>query len=289
MKRCLGCDLTFEGELWTCPSCNHAPIVKDGFHCFAPDLNGISAFDVHSFEDMGDQLDKSFWFPPRNRLINWALSKYFPKIETYLEIGCGTGYVLKGVADNNPATKFTATDIFTEGLVGAQKRLKERASFIQTNALHLPFREEFDVIGAYDVIEHIEEDVSALKELHRALKPGGGILMTVPRHMFLWSDVDTTAHHKRRYGGAELKKKIKEAGFDLVRQLSFGMVTLPLQYISRRYLLKKSEKHTDVLETDQSPIVRFVLEKLLDLDQIPIRMGVNYPLGASLMVIARKA
>lgn len=288
MKRCLNCDITFESENWACPSCDFTPLHKNGFHCFAPDLNNVSAFDVHSFEDMGDQLDKSFWFPPRNRLINWALKTYFPPIGRYLEIGCGTGYVLKGVADNNPNATFTGTDIFTEGLVGAQKRLQGRADFIQTNALSLPYREEFDVIGAFDVIEHIEEDVSALQELHRALKPGGGILMTVPRHMFLWSDVDTTAHHKRRYGGAELKRKVNEAGFQLVRQLSFGMITLPLQYISRRFLIKKSDKHTDVLEMDPSPLVRNMLELLLNIDQIPIRMGVNYPFGASLMVIAKK-
>ena len=127
-----------------------------------------------------------------------------------------------------------------------------------------------------------------MKEIHRALKPGGGLIMTVPRHMFLWSDVDVTAHHKRRYAGAELKEKVNDAGFQLVRQLSFGMLTLPLQYISRRFLIKKSDKHTDVLEMDQSRFMSGVLETLMDIDQIPIRMGVNYPCGASLLAVAKK-
>ena len=132
------------------------------------------------------------------------------------------------------------------------------------------FREEFDVIGAFDVIEHIDGDVAALKEIHKALKPGGGILMTVPRHMFLWSAVDTTAHHKCRYSGAELRRNVQAVGFHMVRQLSFGMLTLPLQYLSRRVLMKKGTRHSDVLELDEHPIRDLVLKKLLELDQIPI-------------------
>ena len=102
----------------------------------------------------------------------------------------------------------TGADIFTKGLIFAEERLQGRAHFLQLNALDLPFRKEFDVIGAFDVIEHIDDDVAALKEIHKALKPGGGILMTVPRHMFLWSAVDTTAHHKCRYSGAELRRNV---------------------------------------------------------------------------------
>jgi SAM-dependent methyltransferase len=183
----------------------------------------------------------------------------------------------------------TGTDIFTKGFIFAEERLQGRAHFFQTNALDLPFREEFDVIGAFDVIEHIDDDVAALKEIHKALKPGGGILMMVPRHMFLLSAMDTTAHHKSRYSGAELWRNVRAVGFHMVRQLSFGMLMLPLQYFSRRVLMKKGARHSDVLETDEHPIRDLVLRKLLELDKIPIRWEINYPCGASLMVIAHKA
>ena len=180
MKRCLSCDNTFDNQSWTCPSCRFTPERKDGFLCFATDLNDISAFDESSFVDLQDSLDRSFWFPPRNRLIAWAFNRYFPGTKNYMEVGCGTGYVLKGIAGCNAGMTVTGTDIFTKGLVYAEERLQGRAEFLQTNALDLPFREEFDVIGCFDVIEHIDDDVAALKEIHKALKPGGGILMTVP-------------------------------------------------------------------------------------------------------------
>ena len=100
----------------------------------------------------------------------------------------------------------TGADIFTKGLIFAEERLQGRVHFLQTNTLDLPFLKKFDVIGAFDVIEHIDDDVAALKEIHKALKPDGGILMMVPRHMFLWSALDTTAHHKHRYSGVELRR-----------------------------------------------------------------------------------
>ena len=91
MKRRLSCDTTFDNQSWTCPSCQSTPEMKDGFLCFATDLNDISAFDESSFVDLRDSLDYNFWFPPRNRLITWAFNKYFPNTENYLEVGCGTG------------------------------------------------------------------------------------------------------------------------------------------------------------------------------------------------------
>jgi hypothetical protein len=120
------------------------------------------------------------------------------------------------------------------------------------------------------VIEHITDDVAALREIHKALRPNGGVMITVPRHMFLWSSADTMAHHTRRYSGAQLRENVSAAGFQILRQLSFGMITLPLQYISRQFLLTKSDKASEVLELDTNSITILVLEKLLEIDHIPI-------------------
>jgi hypothetical protein len=72
MEKCTECDTTFSGETWTCPSCQYAPSLHDGFLCFAPDLSNIPAFDEKSFAELGNSLDNNFWFSPRNRLITWA-------------------------------------------------------------------------------------------------------------------------------------------------------------------------------------------------------------------------
>ncbi len=75
---------------------------------------------------------------------------------------------------------------------------------LQFDACAIPYKAEFDVIGAFDVIEHIEEDTAALTQMYQALKPGGGLLITVPQHRFLWSAVDEMSYHKRRYHRNEL-------------------------------------------------------------------------------------
>ena len=95
------------------------------------------------------------------------------------------------------------------------------------DARRIPFRDEFDVIGAFDVIEHIEEDVAVIDEVGRALRPGGGFVMTVPQHPALWSPQDEHAHHVRRYTAAGLRRKVEAAGFEVVRMTSFVRLLLP--------------------------------------------------------------
>ena len=70
---------------------------------------------------------------------------------------------------------------------------------VQADARQRPYDLEFDVVGAFDVLEHIAEDLDALRQLVRAVKPGGGVLLTVPQHPALWSPIDEYSHHQRRY------------------------------------------------------------------------------------------
>lgn len=289
MRRCLSCGAVFEADAWRCPACGFEPERRQGYICFAPGLmSDATAFDVESFIELAKLEDRSFWFPLRNSLILWALEKYFPSARSFFELGCGTGVVLKAIAERTPDMELSGGDVYVEGLAHAEQRLGTRASLMQVDGTNLPFRDAFDVVGAFDVIEHIDDDVAAMRELYRATKPGGGALVIVPRHMFLWSAVDDLAQHKRRYSGGELRQKMVAAGFTVVRQLTFGALTLPLQYLSRRHLQTKGPRLSDVLELSIPAYQQVILEALLRLDQIPVRLGVNYPFGASLMTIARK-
>ena len=76
------------------------------------------------------------------------------------------------------------------------------------DARRIPYEAEFDVIGAFDVIEHIYEDAAVLQQMHRAVRPGGGIIVTVPQHRFLWSKQDEFSCHFRRYTRGELMSKV---------------------------------------------------------------------------------
>ncbi|MBI1966300.1 MAG: class I SAM-dependent methyltransferase, partial [Betaproteobacteria bacterium] len=209
---------------------------------FAPEIAGGGAgFDPAHFAEFARLEAGNFWFRARNRLIVWAIAQYFGQARNFLEVGCGTGYVLSGIAAAFPGMKLAGSEAATEGLAFAVKRLPG-ANLMQMDARRIPFRAEFEVVGAFDVIEHIEEDAAVLRALHEAVVPGGGLLLTVPQHPFLWSEYDARARHVRRYRAQELREKVAAAGFEVIKMTSFVSLLLPLMAASR---LKQRRIHED--------------------------------------------
>ena len=149
----------------------------------------------------------------------------FLRARDFLEVGCGTGYVLDRLHRAIPGLKLSGSELFEEGLAYARQRLGDAAMLRHADATALGFHDAFDVIGAFDVVEHIEDDRRVLANLYAALRPRGGLLLTVPQHAWLWSDTDVAAHHVRRYREADLVAKLDAAGFEVLRVTSF--VTLP--------------------------------------------------------------
>jgi len=94
----------------------------------------------------------------------------------------------------------------------------------------------FDVVGAYDVLEHIADDRGALGQFRKACRPGGGVLLTVPQHAWLWSPADTYAHHHRRYGRQDLLARFRDGGFEILGSTSFHSLNLPLSFLRSRFL-----------------------------------------------------
>jgi SAM-dependent methyltransferase len=147
------------------------------------------------------------------------------------------------------------------------------------NATRIPFEAEFDVLGAFDVLEHIDEDEAVLSQMHQALRPGGGLMITVPQHPALWSDTDVRACHKRRYTRNELVQKVKAAGFETLRVTSFVSLLLPLMWASRK---------RQGSEFSLKPLLNGFLETALRVEAWFIRRGINLPWGGSLLLIGRK-
>ena len=146
----------------------------DGFMVFCPKHAFENAgFDGKYFEKLARVEEGSFWFRSRNRLILWALHNYFPNARNFFEIGCGTGFVITGIRNRFPEMQVSGSEIFLAGLPYARQRLPD-VSLFQMDARAIPFFDEFDVIGAFDVLEHIEEDHLVLKEMFEAVRPGGG-------------------------------------------------------------------------------------------------------------------
>lgn len=290
MKVCHACGATSGDDSWTCSACGHSPAVIDGFTAFAPALAATNTgFRSDYFADLADLEAGSFWFRARSALITWAIGTYLPAPRHVLEIGCGTGFVLSGIRSAFPSADLAGSEIFTAGLAFAAARVPS-ARFYQMDARRIPFREEFDVIGAFDVIEHIAEDEAVLAEVAEALRPGGGVLITVPQHPALWSAQDEHAFHVRRYVAADLRRKVEAAGLEVLRMTSFVSLLLPFMFVSRRRMRARApDPEFDAIDAVRLPRpVNTALEAVMTIERALIRLGVSFPAGGSLLVVARK-
>ena len=126
--------------------------------------------DPSGFSKLAAVEDSNFWFEPRNRLLVSLLMRFFAEASDYLEIGCGSGFVLRGMANAKPWRVVAGSELHPQGLTLAQERLGDRAQFAQMDAREIPAESAFDVIGAFDVLEHIEEDAMVLGAMRRALR-----------------------------------------------------------------------------------------------------------------------
>jgi SAM-dependent methyltransferase len=289
MKRCLACNEQYASVMTECSSCGVVPVVVDGFSAYSPELaHGGGGFKSSYFSELARLEEDNFWFRSRNQMLLWALEKYCPNFQSLLEIGCGTGYVLNGVSKRFPQATLHGSDIFTEGLGFAAARLPA-VNFMQIDARNIPFAEEFDVIGAFDVLEHIEEDTHVLGQVHTALKSQGFMLLTVPQHTWLWSSMDEYACHVRRYTASELHQKIETAGFQIIRSFSFVTSLLPAMVASRFLQKKVSDENFDATaELKISPWLNSLFFRLVSAELTFIRRGINFPVGGSRLIVAKR-
>jgi SAM-dependent methyltransferase len=287
MIHCPSCGVEHGSTDWRCPQCGSEPERIDGFLSWAPALaKKGGGFEPTYFADLAPAESSNFWFRARNELIVWALRRYFQPLHSFLEIGCGTGFVLSGIAKAFPGARLTGTEVFSAALGFAAARLPQ-ATLMQMDARSIPFVDEFDVVGAFDVIEHIAADEEVVGQLSQAVRPGGGVMITVPQHPWLWSSTDDYARHVRRYTACELHTKLERAGLEILRSTSFVSLLLPLLWLSRRRGM--NAKAYDPL--DEYRIPRWVnrsLEGVLNAESLLIRSGISFALGGSRLVVARK-
>lgn len=288
MKACLACGQRFEADDWHCPGCGHFPEWCNGYLTFSPELAETNdGFDAGYFTLLARLEAGNFWFRSRNRLLIWALREYFPHASSFLEIGCGTGFVLSGIRREFPGLALSGSEIFSKGLAFAEKRVPGVTLF-QMDARHIPFESEFDVIGAFDVLEHIEEDDAVLLQMFQATRPCGGILLTVPQHRFLWSGVDEYSFHKRRYTRKELIEKVERAGFEMIRATSFVFFLLPLMLLSRMKQRRSKDDRDPLAEYRIAHLLNMALERVLEIERLLIERGFSFPAGGSLLVAAKR-
>lgn len=240
-----------------------------------------------SFETLYQLESSNFWFRARNALIIWAFAKYFQNAKSFCEIGCGTGYVLSAIAECFPGLAVSGSDLFDEGLRFAGQRVP-KARLIQLDARRISMDEQFSVIGMFDVLEHINEDEQVLQQIYNAIEDGGGLLLTVPQHKFLWSHADEYAGHVRRYSSRELLSKLHAAGFTVLCSTSFVTLLMPLLVVKRMGQKGAYEDFDPLAEVTQSAKLNVLLSPVMWLERLGIKMGLRFPVGGSRLIVAAK-
>jgi len=242
--------------------------------------------------------DRHFWFRARNRVIATLVGQITSGLEIgyqVLEVGCGTGNVLRVLEQICPHGTVIGMDLFAEGLAYARQRTT--CSLVQGDMHATPFGTQFDLIGLFDVLEHLPDDVWVLRDLCGMLTSGGVLLLTVPAHPSLWSYFDEASHHCRRYELAELESKLICTGYRIEYMTQYMASILPLVWTGRRLASLMDRRPADDSgriddlgrhELRVMPVLNGLLNLLLAQEVRVISQRRQLPIGTSLLVLARK-
>lgn len=249
------------------------------------------------FDSLFEAEEKHFWFRYRNHLIGKTVEGLIgnQKKPRILELGCGNGNVLREIEKRLPNSTLVGSELFEEGLSKAKGRV--RCELRQADIYNLPDWQAFDLIGLFDVLEHLPHDVAALKEIKKSLKPGGKLVITVPASMHLWSFVDVVAGHYRRYTCKTLKNALLEAGFRICSNEPFMMPLYPAMWISRKigqlkkslgFVKKNEDRNLANQELRISPLMNRLMGFILNVEGALRGLGLRMPLGTSILAVCEK-
>ncbi len=239
----------------------------------------------HEYSAMFELEDVYWWYVGRRRLVEEIVNKEYAKRGRrlrILDVGCGTGATLSALSKFGDAQ---GVDVSEEAVrFCAARNLTAKLHPVE----HLQFPDSaFDVIAALDVLEHTDDDLIALRELHRVCGEGSLLLITVPAYGFLWSEHDEALQHRRRYTAHELRNKLTTADFVVERSTYFITLLFGPILLFRIYqgLTKKSvEPRTSIKELPKW--INRCLEGILAFEQFMMRF-INLPFGVSIVVLAR--
>ncbi len=198
-----------------------------------------------------------------------------------LDVGCGTGANLLMLSKYGDAE---GVDISEDALSFCRERGLEKVKLGAGE--ELPYEDgTFDLVTAFDVVEHMDDDLAGLSEMRRVLRPGGKVLLFVPTFMFLWGLQDDVSHHRRRYRLPELERVLEQAGFEIERS-TYANITFFLPIL----LIRKLMRLTGVKASSENNInvsaLNGLLGKLLGAESSILRY-INLPFGVSGLCVAR--
>jgi SAM-dependent methyltransferase len=218
-----------------------------------------------------------WWYRARSELLRTVLEPRIGAPQTILDVGSADGPSVSWMRERGHRI---ALDVDMEALAPGD---------VCGSALALPFADgSFDVVAAFDVVEHCEPEATALTELARVLKPGGRMFLAVPAYQWAWTRFDDDAGHYRRYTRRRLARAVAAAGMDVERTTYMFAGTLP--FFAAERLVRKMRPAKDEPDTSLPSVAGLVERLLLGLcrwDERVLRRR-NLPFGSSVVLVATK-
>jgi ubiquinone/menaquinone biosynthesis C-methylase UbiE len=245
--------------------------------------------DHNEYRIMFDLESTYWWFLGKQFLVKNKLNTLGfggSKGERILDLGCGTGMILKVLEEYGVCC---GAEISPEAISFLKKRQLDRIICTDVNG-PLPFKDNsFSLITCLDVLEHLKRDRDLMMEMFRVCVPGGYVFVTVPAFSFFWSPHDTALHHQRRYVRKQMLDHIRSVKGKVIKASYYNMfLSLPIAVVRK---LKALGLGTEEAKSDFFLSLPDALNKALRVIfklEIFLLSFVNYPFGVSLLVIARK-
>lgn len=237
-----------------------------------------------------------WWFKARERIISNLIKKfisennYSSKEISILNIGCSTGRSSEYLSEFGKVTSIEYDEFCCEFA-----REKTGLEIIHGSITELPFSvEKFDLVCAFDVIEHVEDDQLAVNEMKRVLKENGIIFITVPAFMSLWSHHDIINQHFRRYKLSEVDRlfKLDKRGKTIFSSYFNFFLFIPIYFFRKlSNLLKIGDKRKGAgsdFETFNPGLVNTLLYHLMKTESYFINSKISFPFGVSILYVWKK-
>lgn len=286
--RCRGA-LTASAGGASCKACGSAFELRAGILDLRTGRVGAPGFDPHYFPTLAAVERDHYWFATRREVVRDVLRDAVPDLgrRALFDIGCGSGGLLAFLGESGVALA-GACDVYPESLALVRQRVSAPLLLVDEGRFP-PLDAGHSLLGLFDVLEHIDDDLGTLRHLVEVLEPGGVLVLTVPAHPFLFDEMDEIAHHRRRYRRAELRGKLRAAGFRVLRLAHFMAPLVPL--VALRWLLRmlpgRGTLERRKVELSVIPGVNGVVRELLRLERPLVRRGL-LPFGSSLIAVAEK-
>jgi SAM-dependent methyltransferase len=243
-----------------------------------------------AYDEMRALEDHHWWFRGKRRMLAPLIRRATARGGRLVDVGCGTGGNLAYVARRVPGMVRLGLD-FDAGALAYTRGRGAAQGLVRGDGTRLPFRDgSVDCFLALDIIEHFDDDGALLREMRRALAPGGELVASVPAYPWLWSPHDEFLHHRRRYRTGELQAKLCAAGFEVLEAHGFNFLLLPAVAAvrlvkGRRARERATEAGTDFFELPRP--LNAALAGLFAVEDAVTRV-VPVPFGVSLLVRARR-